>query len=273
MSELIRVEGTDILHRRWLANQPKACLLLVHGMGAHSNRWQFWADHFLNQGLSSYAIELKGFGRTLNRPRGHIDSFKSYYNDVIALRDQIAREVPGKKIFLVGESMGGLIAFMTAALHPEAFSGQVIMSPGFANAMKFKLLDYLSLPFFLIFDRRHLIQMPFTSAMCTRDEAYQKIMDNNPDEHRLASVKLLFDILLEQSSANSLAKDVKIPTLFTIAGQDKLVSPAAAKKLFEKIGSSDKKLIEYPEMFHALYIDKGREKVFSDIWNWLEGRI
>ena len=54
---------------------------------------------------------------------------------------------------------------------------------------------------------------------------------------------------------------------------DNLLGVEAAEKYLKRISSKDKELKWYPDMFHALYIDKDREKVFIDIVNWLEKHI
>jgi alpha-beta hydrolase superfamily lysophospholipase len=269
MPELI---GKDILYRHWDSAGKKAVLLLIHGMGAHTARWNFLADYFAAKGYPSYVIELKGFGATPDRPRGHVDSLNIYYQDILKLLEIIKKENPGKNVYLLAESMGGLIAFMMSCLYPDTFAGQILISPAFANGMKFKITDYLTLIGFYLFDPKRTINVPFTAAMCTRDLAYQKVMDNNPDEHRFASLKLLMEILFAQLKAPGLSKKLKIPTLFLIPGKDYLVDEGPARKLFANLPLKDKTKIEYPEMYHALSIELGREKVFADILAWLEKR-
>jgi alpha-beta hydrolase superfamily lysophospholipase len=270
MPELI---GPDILYRRWPASGNKAVLLLVHGMGAHTARWNFLGDYFSSRGFPGYALELKGFGATSDRPRGHIDSFNIYYRDILKLYDIIKKENPGRPVFLLAESMGGLIAFMMACQHPDKFAGQILISPAFQNGMKFKLSAYLTLVSQIFVNPKKTVEMPFTSAMCTRDLAYQKVMDNNPDEVRVASLKMLMNILFAQMAALKMAKTLQIPSLFLIAGKDYLINENAGRQLFRNLPLKDKTLIEYPEMLHALSIDLGREQVFADILNWLNKRV
>ena len=269
MPELI---GPDILYRKWETANPQAVLLLVHGMGAHTARWNFLADYFTAQGFASYALELKGYGATPDRPRGHVDSFNLYYADILKLYDIIIKEHPGRKVFLLGESMGGLIAFLMACQHPDKFAGQVLISPAFQNGMKFKLSAYLTLVSQLFVNPKKTVDMPFTSAMCTRDLAYQQVMDNNPDESRVASLKMLMNILFAQMAALKLARTLQIPSLFLIAGHDYLVNEQAGRQVFAGLKLKDKTKIEYPKMLHALSIDLGREKVFADIFDWLSKR-
>lgn len=272
MPEIKVLHQTDILYRHWTAQNSKAVFLMVHGLGAHSSRWNFLAEYLSTNNIESYALDLKGFGNTTTT-RGHIDSFKYYYNDIIALAKHIKKENPKKKIFLLGESLGGLISFNLTIANPEIFDGLITLSPAFKNNMNFKISDYIKLVAYLLFSQTKTLLVPFTSEMCTRDKEYQKIMNHNPLEIRIASAKLLLNSLIAQIRAKLIAKKLKTPTLFLLAGRDQLVDKQESRNIFSKLPIKDKKLIEYPEMYHALSIDLDREKVFSDILDWTSQRI
>ena len=270
---MTELQGTDFLYRRWDASPVRAVFLLVHGLGAHSARWDFLAGHFAARGFPSYALELRGFGRTPDRPRGHVDSFRLYDQDILALRRLIGTDHPGQKVFLLGESLGGLIAFNLAARHPDEFAGQVLIAPAFKNGMKFPLSSYATLVSRILVQPRKTIAVPFTSAMCTSDRDYQAVMDANPDEGREASLRLLMGTMGEQRRARKAAGATTVPVLFLAPGDDRLVDERAGLKLYARLGPADKALIEYPDMLHALSIDQGRERVFDDILAWTERRI
>jgi acylglycerol lipase len=272
---MTELQGTDFLFRRWLPGpaSPKAVFLLVHGMGAHTARWEFLAGHLAANGYASYAPELRGYGCTPERPRGHVDSFRVWDRDILALRETIGREFPGKKVFLLGESMGGLIAYDLAGRHPGVFAGVVLISPAFKNGMKFPLSVYLKFLPFLLFNPKHMVDIPFTSQTATRDLEYAAVMDANPDELRVASLKLLAGFFPVQARARRLARKYPVPALFLIPGIDHLIDETASRKLFKKMAAPDTTLIEYPEMFHALSIDLDREKVFRDIVDWAGRRV
>ena len=273
MTELI---GTDVLYRKWdvlpPAASPKAVFLLVHGLGAHTARWDFLAGFLARNGFPSYGLELRGFGRTPERPRGHVDSLRVWERDILKLGETAAAENPGRRIFVLGESVGGLVAFNLACRYPDAFAGLVLISPDFKNGLKFPLSAYLKIGAMIPFKPRTTIAVPFTSAMCTRDTAYQAVMDRNPDELRAASLKCLMSILAEQGRSKRLAGGFCVPSLFLISGTDLLVDERAGRKLFHKLALKDKTILEYPEMLHALSIDLGREQVFRDILAWTEKR-
>jgi acylglycerol lipase len=272
---MTELQGTDFLFRRWLTGpaSPKAVFLLVHGMGAHTARWEFLAGHLAANGYASYAPELRGYGCTPERPRGHVDSFRVWDRDILALRETIGRDFPGRKVFLLGESMGGLIAFDLAGRHPGMFAGVVLISPAFKNGMKFPLSVYLKFLPFLLFNPKHMVDIPFTSQTATRDLEYAAVMDANPDELRVASLKLLAGFFPVQARAGRLARKYPVPALFLIPGIDHLIDGTASRKLFKKMAAPDTTLIEYPEMFHGLSVDLDREKVFRDVVDWAGRRV
>jgi len=271
------LQGTHLLFRRWDASpspaSPKAVFLLVHGLGAYSARWNFLAGHLAERGFASYAVELRGFGRTPERPRGHVGSFRVWDRDILELRDIIGKDFPEKKVFLLGESMGGLLAFNLACRNADKFAGQVLIAPAFKNGMKFPLSTYLKLAAFILFKPAMMVAVPFTSEMVTRDPDYLAVMNASPDELREASLKCMFDFLPAQARSGKLAGQLSVSTLFLIPGIDHLVDERAGRKMFRKLPLADKTLLEYPDMLHALSIDMDRERVFKDILDWAAPRV
>ena len=268
-----RDEKTGIMYKRWICPSPKAVFLLVHGLGAFSSRWDFLAQFFLQNNISSYAIELKGFGETQS-PKGHIDSFNIYFRDIISLYDIIKKENKGRKIFLIGESLGALISFLLAAREPDLFDGLICLSPAFRSRLKFTLMNTMRILSSLLFNPTNQVQMPFDSKMCTRDVELQKMMDNDKREHRVATSKLLLNIALAEMRVDFLKNKIKKPVLFLTAGAlDKITDASETIRVFKNLEEKDKEIIQYPEMVHALSVELGREKVFNDILQWVSKRI
>ncbi len=272
MISLKEDEKTGIIYRQWTSSSPKAVILLVHGLGAHSGRWQFLADFLSASGVSSYALELKGFGQT-KELKGHADSLAIYLSDIVSLYQIACREHPDRKIFILGESFGGLLAFLLSVRKPGLFQGLISISPAFRSRLEFSVLDYLRIAVLLFVNPKKRLPLPFDSKSVTRDEDYQKVMDANESEHRTATPKLLFNIAVAQLDAALSANRLKVPALFLLAGDDKLVDPNASRDIFKAMNMPDKKIMEYPGMYHALSIELGKEKVFSDIAEWVLKRV
>ena len=259
-------------YRQWRSPEPRCVFLLVHGLGAHSGRWEAMADFFLKKGISSYAAELRSFDSTGKADR-RADDFAIYRDKILRVYDIAAKDNPAKKIFLIGESMGALISFLLCVDRPGLFSGLVCISPAFATRNKVSVPDCIRMLAPLLYNPGKLFPLPFDSSMCTRDIDYKNKMDQDSREYRTASSKLIFEILLAQLRAGSIGKKITTPVLFLSAGEDKIVDTKAATGIFNSMMIKDKKLIEYPGMYHALSIDLGKESVFEDISRWIMPRI
>src|SRR3989338_7777547 len=215
---LIRDKENDILYRRWQTQEPQAALLLVHGLGAHTARWESLADFFQKNNISSYALELKGFGQTQGE-RADIDSLNTYFKDIRSLSDIIKRENPDKQIFLLGESMGALICFLFAALEPRLFSGLICVSPAFAGKLHFSFWTYIGIVLALVFNPKMHFAVPITPQMCTQDIEYQKIIDVDPLDKHTATAGLYWNIFKAQKEVKSSGDKINIPLLVLTAGE------------------------------------------------------
>jgi alpha-beta hydrolase superfamily lysophospholipase len=266
MTNLINSPETGLLYRKWAVETPQAVLLLVHGIGAHSERWNYLAEFFQQKNVVSYAIELQGFGE--NQPTGDIPNFEIYFQDIIKLRELIRQEHPQLPVFLSGESMGGLIVYNCAFRKPEEFTGLIALSPAFKNRMKFPFWIYPLFIGALIFKPKYQIKLPFRGVEITADKIVQDKLHDDKRELRYASVELLFNIVKLQFFAKY-QKDIPIPVLFQTSGQDTLVDTKTSIEFFKRL-IAEKKYIEYPDMKHALSIEQEREKVFTDMYDWLK---
>lgn len=246
-------------YRQWSHPAPRAVFLLVHGLGAHNGRWEALADFLLNKGISSYAIASR--------------SPENFYRDILRLYEIASKDNPGKDIFLAGESLGAVISFLLAIDRPELFAGLVCFSPAFRSRLKLPLSDYLNIFTSLFYNPKKTFKVPFDSSMCTRDPDYRKKMDSDARESRIASSRSLVGTILSQVRANLLKGRLKIPVLFLVALDDKIVYPEASIEVFKNLKVEDKTLFKYPGMYHSLSVELGKEKVFEDLLSWAEKRI
>ena len=253
-------EGTD--YRRWRAPDPRCVFLLVHGLGTYVARWEAMANFFQNKGASSYAVNL---------PR--LPGMSDYYNQILSLKDIAIAENPGKKVFLVGESLGALASFLIVVRNPGSFAGLICISPAFAGKRPVKFRETIKIVSALFYRPTKKIDLPFDSSMCTRDKYYRNKLNKDPLEYRTASARLVVDILIAQMKAKAVSKDLKDSVLFLIAGADTIVDSAVSRKVFDDIGSSDKTFLEFPEMYHALSIELGKENMFEELLGWVNNRL
>lgn len=101
-------DGISQLQRHWrpVDQEALSSVLLVHGMGEHSGRYDHVGRHLASQGHDVLAFDLRGHGQS-GGPRGHIDSFTQFLDDVEDL--VVERRQLGLPVVIVAHSLGGLI--------------------------------------------------------------------------------------------------------------------------------------------------------------------
>jgi alpha-beta hydrolase superfamily lysophospholipase len=123
-------DGVRLYHRGWAAAHPRAALLVSHGLGEHSGRYAALARDLAPRGVSVYAMDHRGHGRS-GGARGHAERFECFTQDFERFRCEVPSLLPpGLPVFLLGHSLGGLIATRHLELHPDAgWRGAVLSSP------------------------------------------------------------------------------------------------------------------------------------------------
>ena len=126
-SAFLEVAGIR-LHVRDTGPRDAPSLLLLHGFGSSLDSWDGWADP-LSADHRVIRLDLPGFGLTGADPTGVYTDARCI-EVLVALLDRLGVQ----RTSLVGNSMGGRIAFAFAAAHPDRVSKLVLVSPdGFAS--------------------------------------------------------------------------------------------------------------------------------------------
>ena len=107
-------------------------VLLIHGFGANTQHWRF-NQPVLAELVPTYAIDLLGFGRS-DQPRARLKDEAEQEGSVHYGFDlwgqQVAdfcREVIGRPVLLVGNSIGGVVALRAAQLLQDQCRGVVLI--------------------------------------------------------------------------------------------------------------------------------------------------
>ncbi|MGH7482883.1 MAG: alpha/beta fold hydrolase, partial [Longimicrobiales bacterium] len=122
-------------YRVWEATDPRAGLLLIHGLSDHSGRYTELGEHMASVGLSTYALDLRGHGYSEGR-RGHARSFELFLQDLERFRREVQGLTrPGLDLFLLGHSMGGLVVIRYLEEYDVPLGGAVLVSPWLGTAL------------------------------------------------------------------------------------------------------------------------------------------
>lgn len=271
------VEGElvgGIFWQGWLPEgEAQAVLVIAHGVSEHGARYRYVVEALVPRGVAVYAIDHRGHGRSPGT-RAQIERVSLVAGDLDGLVEHASAAHPGRRVFLLGHSMGGCIAIAYALEHQSKLAGLVLSAPLAA-------LDAAPLPLRLL-ARVLSIVLPDVGVFQVEAEAVSR----DPDEVRayredpLVSTGKL-PARTVQELADTIARfeaecpQLTVPLLVMVGTADTLVPPEAGAMVHDRATSADKTLITYDGYFHEIFNEPAgeRDRPLNDLAGWLAERI
>ena len=260
-------DGCKLFLRSWVTDSSDV-LLILHGLGAHSGWFINMADTLAKRGLTVYVDDHRGFGHSEGLP-AHIDTYSTFVEDCHMLVTEIRRRHPGRNIYVLGHSMGGIFTTHLAAKYGQELAGILYLNPWVEDSSHLSLGTTLSILFGGLFKSKRYFQVAGgTEVMTARQEAIEML---NADTfwRRKQTASFLFQILLMRMAVLKLAKQIALPALVMQAGQDKAVLASGTRKLYSALASSDKTWKGYEEFWHDSEFEEEHSRMDSDIAEWI----
>jgi len=120
--------GARLYCRSWPAAESRATLIALHGLGDHSGLYPMIGERLAARGIAVLTPDLRGNGRSPGQ-RGYVDAWADLREDLGRLVERSRAEAPGRPLFLLGMSLGGLVVLDYALQHPEGLRGVIALSP------------------------------------------------------------------------------------------------------------------------------------------------
>ena len=259
----------NLYWRCWLPDgQVKAIILVAHGLGEHIARYNNLVNNVVPLGYAVYGLDHQGHGKS-EGTRIFIERFQIYLNDLKTFWDMVRKENPGKKMFLYGHSMGGLIAVPYALQHQSELDGLVVSAPllkpgDSINGATIAMARILS-----VITPKLGVQA-LDSAHLSHDKAVVEAYDKDPLVYRgKVTARLGSEMFSTMYKLEAQLPSLTLPLLILQGSEDKLVNAEGAKMCYEKAGSKDKTLKVYEGFYHEVHNEPDKAKVFADLTDWL----
>lgn len=261
------VRGTNIYYQAWLPEgELKAVLLVVHGLGEHSGRYIDVANYFAPLGYAVYAFDHIGHGRSEGL-REYVEHFTDYTDTLAVYCDLVKGWQKGKSIFLLGHSLGGLIASYYLLDHQASFKGAVISGPGIKVSVS---------PLTIIIGKILALLAPkmgfwaVDASGISRDpKEVQAYLDDPLVFHGKTPLRSLDETLKAQQRVTAEAQEIRLPFIVVQGSADTVVDPGGARILYDGASSADKTIRIYDGLYHDLFHEPERARVLKDVETWL----
>jgi len=126
-------DRTTLYVHIWRAEQPKAAVLLAHGMTEHSLRYDRFGQFLNAHQVSLYCHDQRGHGKTGALRLGHLRKgidWTLMMNDLFTIKKKLIDAEVDCPIFLMGHSMGSFLVRRTVQLRPRMFDGLILSGTG-----------------------------------------------------------------------------------------------------------------------------------------------
>jgi len=267
------IRDTNIYYQYWLPEgEPKAILLVAHGVAEHSGRYMNIVNHFVPAGYAVYGIDHIGHGKSDGK-RVCLERFQDYTKTLKKYFDMIRGWQPEKPIFLVGHSMGGLISAAYLLEHQDEITGAVLSGPGIkvpdniSNAVIFagKILS-------VVMPKAGIIQLD-AEGICRDPAVVDAYVNDQLVYTGKITARLGAEMLKTIQHVTESAIKIRLPIMIVQGGSDKLVDPSGAQLLYDSVSSEDKMIKIYDGLYHEVFNEPEHGQVLDDVKVWLESHL
>ena len=269
---LIDNQNRKIRFSSFIPQKTKMQLVVVHGFAEHMRCYTDVARQLSKMGIAVHMMDLPGHGLS-DGPRGHIDDFEEFLDDVHLFFHSYPHFLKTKPTFLLGHSLGGLISTHYCLRHQPRINGLILSSPlaGFCSLMS--VLTTVMANVIARKDPAFLIPKPSGVTSLSRDPAQWQRYRNDPYRLRTISPNLYLSMNEQSRLLQERSFELSIPLLLFYTTRDQVVSSAAIARFFDKAGSDDKTAVVFTEAMHELFQEKERGAVIEKMRVWMTDRL
>jgi lysophospholipase len=263
----------QLAYRGWERPHARAAVVVVHGLGEHAGRYAEVGGRLASFGISTYALDLRGHGLSEGR-RGHVPAFDVYLQEV----DRFRREVEGladvrAPLFLLGHSMGGLIALRYLEEYPGRFQGGIISAPWLATAMEVPRWKVTAANLL----NRVLPALPFRHGLraedLSRDGDIVRAYRDDPLVHGTITPRTFVEISAAMGLALQRSDRIGRPLLFLLPGADRVVDSGRAEWFARSIQAPDVTIRVLPGHYHEPLNELDRPQLHRQVRDWIMARV
>jgi len=261
--------------RWWSADEPAWVILLAHGFGDHSGRYERYASTITAGGGAVYCPDLRGHGLSPGE-RAVIESFDTVAEEYLGLREapEFPRDLP---LVLAGHSMGALVISRAATMGVDLGAAGLVVSG--ARLGRWPAADEL----LASIDRGeidpdvgggHPLLDPRTDlppdALSRDTSIVQQFLDDELTYRGAYPVPTLRAYLtaqrqLEEADDGAIAQ----PVLYMHGGDDPITPFRGSVERLANLVADDFEVRVFPGARHSIYNELNREEIFEVLVNFI----
>ena len=285
----------ELIGYSWTCSQPKANVLIVHGMSEHAGRYNEFAKFLSNNGINVFSSDLRGHGKTAGSIENiGLFAMENGWQKVIQDQKILLTHISQQNdlpIFVLGHSMGSFIARSLSFSGEKRIAGYLFSAtagdPGFLGRAgkiiaainsqmlgkknRSKLLDKMA---FGDFNKR--IENPRTKKdWLTRDDSEVDKYINDPFCMQLFTSQFYTDLLegvLTVNDTRNTKRMERVPYLLFAGDMDPVGEYGkGVQKVFQMMlkEQHDVQVKLYQGGRHEMLNETNKVEVYNDVLSWI----
>lgn len=272
--------GRSAYWQAWLpGDSVRAVVVIVHGLHEHSARYAHVGARLAATGFAVYAADHRGHGRSDGR-RANIERMALIVEDLDSFVRFTVERHPGLPVFMVGHSLGGLIALHYAtepqATEPQAteepgtlLAGLVVSGPAVqalaGSALQRRLAGVLS----ALVPNLGVVAVDADQKI-SRDPEVVRAYRADPLVYRgKVKARTGAEMLATMESLPARLPRLSMPLLLLHGTDDRICALAGSAMVHGCVSSPDKTLRQYQGLYHEVFNEPEREQILTDLLSWL----
>lgn len=265
---LAMADGQRLFLRDWPLAGARGGVLLVHGLGEHSGRYQRLAAWFNQRGYAVRGYDQRGHGRSPGR-RGGLRHGDDLLEDLATVYLDYASGLPQPPL-LLGHSLGGLVAVravLDGRVEPPAL---LLSSPALRTRESPRMIALARLL------ARVAPNLPLRNGLdfdqLSHDRQVVADYRHDPLRHGWITPRLADFIFRAGAASIADAARLALPTLLLVADGDGIVDPSGSREFARQAASTGQLTTRFFSLlYHELFneAEPGRGQVLMQLGDWL----
>lgn len=274
-----RLEGTffglgdtELFYQLWKPAETRGTIVLTHGIAEHSECYHRFATSLAEDGWMVVGWDLRGHGKSEGK-RGYVDDFSHYSQDLDLFIKFVKAQIHDRNLplFLFGHSMGGLITIKTLIQNaPAQIRAVLLSSPALGVSLQVPELKVKAARLLADWAPKVTLYNEIDYKNLHKDPELLKSYRQDPLRHEKISPRLYLGMMASIDEAFQHAKEVHLPLLIQLAGQEKIVNTTESQRFFDSVSSKKKEVFVYQDSFHEIFNDIERDQALRDLKNFLQ---
>ncbi len=265
--------GRSAYWQAWLPpDRARAVVVIVHGLHEHSARYAHVGARLAGAGFAAYAADQRGHGRSDGR-RANLERMALIVADLGSFVRFAAERHGGLPVFMVGHSLGGLIALQYATEPGTSLEGLVLSGPLVAVTVGSALLKSLAGVLSAVVPDLGVATLDAEEKI-SRDPEVVRAYREDPLVYRgKVKARTGAEILVTTQRLPARLPQLSVPLLLLHGADDLICAPAGSTMVHDRVSSADKTLRRYQGLYHEVFNEPERGEVLTDLVRWLEQHL